>query len=179
MHVGEQFNVALTCAVIETSRAVVVPDVSQIEPGSIQMAPFEVLSGRRHPDIKTGMWRYFQYEYTVRLIADGFFGQDLAVPPISLNYRVNMLGAGAPQEGREKVYVLPQLPIRIVSLVPTIATDIRDAARDTFARHRRAKLSRDGRIRHRGHPVCVRRSARADRVGARLRHAAQTSRRDR
>jgi hypothetical protein len=134
VHVGEQFNVALTCAVVETTHTVVVPDVSQMEPASIQMAPFEVLSGRRHPDIKQGLWRYFQYEYTVRLIADGFFGQDLAVPPISLNYRVNMLGTGAPQEGREKSYVLPQLPIRIVSLVPTIATDIRDAALDTFAR---------------------------------------------
>ena len=40
----------------------------------------------------------------------------------------------ASQEGREKSYVLPQLPIRVVSLVPTITTDIRDAARDTFAR---------------------------------------------
>lgn len=133
VHVGEQFNVALTCAVVETTRAVVIADVSHIEPASIQMAPFEVLSGRRHPDIRSGMWRYFQYEYTVRLVADGFFGQDLAVPPISLSYRVNLLGAGATQEGREKTYVLPQLPIRIVSLVPTIATDIRDAARDTFA----------------------------------------------
>jgi hypothetical protein len=133
VHIGEQFNVALTCAVIEASRAVVVPDVSQIEPASIQMAPFEVLSGRKHPEIKSGMWRYFQYEYTVRLIADGFFGQDLAIPPISISYRVNMLGAGAAQEGREKAYVLPQLPIRIVSLVPTIATDIRDAPRGTFA----------------------------------------------
>jgi len=133
VHIGEQFNVALTCAVIETARVSVIADVSQIEPASIQLAPFEVLGGQRHPDIKSGRWRYFQYEYTVRLIADGFFGQDLAVPPISLNYRVNMTGAGASQEGREKTYVLPQLPIRIVSLVPTIATDIRDAARDTFA----------------------------------------------
>lgn len=134
VHVGEQFNVALTCAVVETTRAVVVPDVSQIEPAAIQLAPFEVLSGRRHPDVKQGIWRYFQYEYTARLVADGFFGQDLAVPPISLNYRVNMLGVGVEQEGREKTYVLPQLPIRVVSLVPTIATDIRDSPRDTFAR---------------------------------------------
>lgn len=133
VHIGEQFNVALTCAVIETPQVAVIADVSQIEPSSIQLAPFEVLSGLRHPDIKSGRWRYFQYEYTVRLIADGFFGQDLAVPPISLGYRVNMTGAGATQEGREKSYVLPQLPIRIVSLVPQIATDIRDAARDTFA----------------------------------------------
>jgi hypothetical protein len=133
VHVGEQFDVALTCAVVETTRAAVVPDVSQLEPASIEMAPFEVLSGRRHPDIRQGMWRYFQYEYTVRVIADGFFGQDLAVPPISLSYRVNMMGTGVLQEGREKTYVLPQLPIRVVSLVPAIATDIRDAARDTFA----------------------------------------------
>jgi hypothetical protein len=45
-----------------------------------------------------------------------------------------MLRADASQEGRERTYVLPQLPIRVVSLVPTIATDIRDSAGDTFAR---------------------------------------------
>lgn len=133
VHIGEQFNVALTCGVIETSRVSVVPDVGQIEPASIQLAPFEVLSGLRHPDIRAGVWRYFQYEYTLRLIADGFFGQDLAVPAVSLSYRVNLSDAGATQEGRESTYVLPQLPIRVVSLVPQIATDIRDAPRDTFA----------------------------------------------
>ena len=141
VHVGEQFDVALTCAVVETARAAVVPDVGQIEPAALQVAPFEVLGGRRHPDIKRGIWRYFQYEYTLRLVADGFFGQDLAIPPISLSYRVNLYGAGAAQEGRERTYVLPQLPIRVVSLVPTIATDIRDSPRDTFARIAERRLA--------------------------------------
>jgi hypothetical protein len=133
VHVGEQFDAALTCAVVETARVAVVPDLAELEPAAFQVAPFEVLRGRRHPDIKRGIWRYFQYEYTLRLVADGFFGEDLAIPPISLRYRVNLRGAGAAQEGREQTYVLPQLPIRVVSLVPIIATDIRDAPRDTFA----------------------------------------------
>lgn len=134
VHIGEQFDAALTCAVVETASAAVVPDFGPIEPAALQVAPFEVLRGRRHPDIKRGIWRYTQYEYTLRLVADGFFGEDLAIPPISLGYRVKLRGASAEQEGREQTYVLPQLPIRVVSLVPTLATDIRDSPRDTFAR---------------------------------------------
>jgi hypothetical protein len=141
VHMGEQFDVALTCAVVETARAAVVPDVAELEPAALEIAPFEVLRGRRHPDIKRGIWRYFQYEYTLRLITDGFFGEDIAIPPISLRYRVNLYGAGAAQEGLEKTYVLPQLPIRVVSLVPTIATDIRDSPRDTFARIAERRLA--------------------------------------
>jgi hypothetical protein len=133
VHVGEQFNLALTCAAIETARVTVVPEVGQIEPATIQLTPFEVLKGTRHPDIRSRLWRYFQYEYTLRLINDGFFGQDVAIPPVTLRYTVHTSGGGAEQQGIERTYVLPTVPVRIISLVPETAKDIRDAARGTFA----------------------------------------------
>src|ERR1700722_10659392 len=67
VHVGERFVLALTCSVIETGRVTVVPNLEQLDPGAIRLAPFEVLEGVRHEDIKAGMWRYFQYEYKLRL----------------------------------------------------------------------------------------------------------------
>jgi hypothetical protein len=133
VHVGEQFDLALTCAVIETARVTVVPEVGQIEPATIQLTPFEVLKGTRHPDIRSRLWRYFQYEYTLRLINDGFFGQDVAIPPVTLRYTVHTSGDGAEQQGIERSYVLPTVPVRIISLVPENAKDIRDASRGTFA----------------------------------------------
>jgi hypothetical protein len=133
VQVGEHFNLMLTCAVLETARVKVVPEVAPIEPATIQLAPFEVLKGTRHPDIRSRLWRYFQYEYTLRLINDGFFGQDVAIPAVTLRYTVHMSGAGAEQQGIERSYILPTLPVQIVSLVPASAKDIRDAPRTTFA----------------------------------------------
>jgi hypothetical protein len=133
VHIGEQFNLALTCAVVDTSRIAVVPDLSQVEPTTLQVAPFEVITGTRHPDIRAGIWRYLQFEYTLRLIADSFFGQDLTIPAVSIKYAVQVSDAGLAQQGQEKSYVLPVIPVRIISLVPQNASDIRDASRDTFA----------------------------------------------
>jgi hypothetical protein len=133
VHIGEQFNLAMTCAIVETSRVAVVPDLSQVEPSTIQLAPFEVIGGTRHPDIRAGMWRYLQFEYTLRLIADSFFGQDLSIPSLTIKYTVQVSDGGVAQQGREKSYVLPAMPVRIISLVPQSASDIRDASRETFA----------------------------------------------
>ena len=45
----------------------------------------------------------------------------------------NLKSAGADSAGREQSYVLPALPMRILSLVPRAAGDIRDASSLTFA----------------------------------------------
>src|SRR5262245_2151455 len=71
VEVGEQFTLTLTCGVIETRGTTVVPKMDQLDPGALQLDPFEVVGGSRHDDIQAPPWRYFQYEYTVRLI-----GQD-------------------------------------------------------------------------------------------------------
>ncbi|MEJ0040306.1 MAG: hypothetical protein WDO68_30495 [Gammaproteobacteria bacterium] len=133
VHVGEHFNVALTCSVLDTPRLAAVPDIAQIEPATVQFPPFEVMGGLRHPDVRAGSRRYFQFEYTLRVIADSFFGRDLPIPPVTLKYSLSMSSGDGSQQGRERAYILPAIPVRVISLVPQQAGDIRDASRNTFA----------------------------------------------
>lgn len=133
VHVAEQFRLTLTCRIVQSNRVSVIPAFSQLEPGAVQLAPFEVLDGVRHEDITAGIWRYFQYQYTLRLIAEDAFGQDIPIPPLSVAYNIQMEQDGTAQQGRERTYLLPVLPIRIVSLVPNLTSDIRDVSSETFA----------------------------------------------
>jgi hypothetical protein len=141
--VGERVILTLTCAVVETGSVKVVPDMNQLEPTVVPLSPFEVVRAVRHDDIQAPPWRYFQYEYTVRLVGDAFFGKDVDVPPLKVTYRIrSAIGGGT--EGRDQTYVLPALPMRIASLVPRSASDIRDASGNTFAdiEARRARATR-------------------------------------
>lgn len=131
VHVGEPFGLTLTCRVMETERAAVVPNVSDIEPTAIQLTPFDVVEGTRHEDIVVPPWRYLQYVYTVRLLGEEFFGRDVAIPPTNVTFRIRTGGAEA-AEGNEHTYVLPSMPMRILSLLPAQAADIRDPPVDTF-----------------------------------------------
>ena len=129
--VGERFTLLLTCGVIETNSVTVVPAVTQLQPGALSIAPFEVVGGRRLEDVVAPPWRYLQFEYDVRLLSEGFFGQDVTIPAVTVTYNVQAPGGGA--QGRDLGYVLPPLPMRVLSLVPRNAADIRDASGDTFA----------------------------------------------
>ena len=130
MRVGERFGLVLTCAVIEAGPITVVPVLNQLEPGALSITPFEVVSGARGEDMVAPPWRYVQFDYSVRLLSDGFFGQDVMVPGVTVTY--NLQTAGGTQ-GRDQTYMLPALPMRILSLVPRSASDIRDASGQTFA----------------------------------------------
>ena len=130
MRVGERFGLVLTCAVIEAGPIVVVPVLNQLEPGALSITPFEVVSGARGEDVVAPPWRYVQFDYSVRLLSDGFFGQDVMIPGVTVTY--NLQTAGGTQ-GRDQTYMLPALPMRILSLVPRSASDIRDASGQTFA----------------------------------------------
>lgn len=132
VHVGEQFTLTLTCATIETPRVRVAADAAELEPSAVQLTPFEVVGGVRRNDLVEAPWRYSQYEYRLRLFGDEFFGQDVAVPPFTVPYTVQVTSGAAAQEGREQTYVLPPMPVRISSLVPNNASDIRDASRESF-----------------------------------------------
>lgn len=129
LRIGERFGIVLTCAVIEVGDIVVVPQLNQLEPGALSLTPYEVVSGRRGQDVVVSPWRYVQFEYAVRLLSDGFFGQEVPVPPLTVTY--NLQGAGGTQ-GRDQTYQLPTLPMRILSLVPSGASDIRDSSGQTF-----------------------------------------------
>jgi hypothetical protein len=131
VRVGESFGLTLTCGVIETGPIAVVPALTQLEGGAIQLTPFEVVSATRRADVLAPPWRYVQFEYAVRLLNDGYFGQDVSLPAVTVTY--NLKSASADSTGREQSYVLPGLPMRILSLVPKAAGDIRDASTLTFA----------------------------------------------
>jgi hypothetical protein len=131
VRVGEKFGLVLTCSVIETGPITVVPVLNQLEPGALSLTPFEVVSGISHDDVVVSPWRYIQREYSVRLLSDGFFGQDVTIPALTVTYNLQERGSGS--QGRDQQYVLPPLPMRILSLVPKSADDIRDASGQTFA----------------------------------------------
>lgn len=131
IHVGEQFTLTLTCGVVEDERTRTVVDPDRLAPESLDLAPFEVLAGTAPEDVQAPPGRYFQRSYTLRVIGDEFFGQDIEIPSVGLTYRVDTLGATG-SRGRDRVYVLPTLPIRVHSLVPRDVEDIQDWSPDTF-----------------------------------------------
>jgi hypothetical protein len=133
VHVGEHFTLTLTCGLADTGRVTAVPDVKSLEPTTVQVAPFEVVRGVRHQDIhiQESPWRYLQYEYTLRLLGEGYFGRDVDIPSMNVTY--NIRSPGGETQGRDQVYALPALPMRVISLAPVKATDIRDTPRDSFA----------------------------------------------
>ena len=135
VRVGEPFSVVLTCAVLETDAAKVVPDQTRLEPSVVQFAPFEVLGGTHGADLRTDDRRFFQYEYRLRLIADGMFGRDVALPETKISYKVeSKVGQNTSLQGRDQSYILPAQSLRVLSLVPSDAADIRDtSSSDTFA----------------------------------------------
>ncbi len=133
VRVGEPFSVVLTCAVLETDAATVVVDQSRLEPSVVQFAPFEVLGGSHGADLRTDQRRFFQYEYRLRLIAETMFGRDAALPETKISYRVqSKVGQKTAIQGRDQTYLMPSQSIRVMSLVPADASDIRDTSVETF-----------------------------------------------
>lgn len=128
--VGERFAVVLTCATLETGPTTVVPNVSQLEGGAVQLTPFEVVNSTRRADVVAPPWRYVQFEYVTRLLNDGFFGQDVSIPALTVTY--NFKTSDGANTGRDQNYILPALPMRVLSLVPRGAADIRDTSAMTF-----------------------------------------------
>lgn len=131
VRVGERFGVTLTCGVIETGPITVVPAINQLEGGALALTPFDVVSSVRREDVLSPPWRYFQFEYVLRILSDGFFGQDVNIPALTVTY--NLKAQDSDTEGRDQSYILPALPMKVMSTVPRGADDIRDASDQTFA----------------------------------------------
>jgi hypothetical protein len=136
VRIGESFPVVLTCSLLETEAARVIADESNLEPAVIQLPPFDVLGGKRAKDVVTAGRRFVQYDYALRIIAENAFGRDMSLPALQLTYRIESRVAGASPlssvQGRDFSYVLPPLSVRVLSLVPDTATDIREAPVATF-----------------------------------------------
>lgn len=134
VRIGEAFDLSLTCAVLETDAVQVVPDQSHLDPAVAALAPFEVIGGSHPADLRAGHRRFFQYHYRLRIISPDAVGQDVRLAEIAIHYKVNSrLAANMALQGRDLVYFLPPQSIRIASLVPADAADIRDQAGENFA----------------------------------------------
>jgi hypothetical protein len=132
--VGEPFAASITCAVRADEAIDVVLDESRLPAAVIQLAPFEILDGSHPADLRTATHRFLQYHYTLRVISRDAIDRDIAFPDIHLSYRVQTRAGGDTVDGRDRTYVLPGQSVRLLSLVPIAADDIRDSADQSFAR---------------------------------------------
>ena len=133
VYVGERFSLTLTCSVIDTPALRIVAEQSKLDPAALQLPPFDVIDGIRHADIQAGRRRLFQYEYSLRVIAEDLFGREVAIPAVDVSYRVQNQVAGADTvESLDQTYRLPALPVRVMTLVSPQVVDIRDASAETF-----------------------------------------------
>jgi hypothetical protein len=134
VRVGETFDLSLTCAVLDNDSVQVVPDESRLAGGVIAMSPFEVVASTHPEDLHSGQRRFFQYQYTMRIITPDSLGSDVPVPIMSLHYRVNSkIAANASLQGRDLTYVLPPHSVRVLSMVSADAPDIRDSSDESFS----------------------------------------------
>jgi hypothetical protein len=130
--VGQPFTLGLTCAVLENDSVRVVPDQSPLAVGTVQLAPFELVGGSHPADLRSGQRRFFQYEYTLRIIDPNVIGQDVKLPDLSIHYRVESRVQAQSLEGRDRTYLLPAQSVHVTSMVPADAADIRDASNEPF-----------------------------------------------
>jgi hypothetical protein len=126
--IGQTFDVTLTCAVLDTESVQVVPDESRLNIASVQLTPFEIVGGDHPADSRTTTRRFLQYRYSIRTLDRDLIGHDINIQQMPISYRVHSkVGADASLEGRDLTYLLPAMPLKVLSLVPREATDIRDA----------------------------------------------------
>ena len=133
VHVGETLSVVLTCSLVDSPTLSVVADEGKLAPEAISLAPFEILDGSRAADLRTNDRRFFQFHYRLRLVSDALFGSDVSIPGTTFSYRTrSRVANGTMLDGLERTYELPPLSVRVLSLVPPGATDIRDVPPATF-----------------------------------------------
>ncbi len=134
VRIGETLSVILTCSAVDTPSLTVLVDETQLSPEAVALAPLEVLEGARAVDLREGGRRFIQHHYRARLLGDSLFGSDAVVPPVTISYRTQSRAAdGTATEGIERKHELPPLAVRVLSLVPADARDIREAPVPTLA----------------------------------------------
>jgi hypothetical protein len=141
IRIGEEFTVALTCRLADTSLEKTVLNESLLDPNVLALSPYQVKNGRRYKDIIRILpgpdgpvtFRSVQYAYTIKLIGEGFFGKDLPLSPLEIRYHIDLVtNKDVVTPGKERTYILSPLPMRIQSLVPKAANAIRDVGNGTF-----------------------------------------------
>ena len=134
VRIGEHFELWLTCAALETDAVQVVPDQSHLGVEVAALAPFEVVGGSHPADLRSGSRRFFQYQYILRIINPDAIGKDIKIPDTVIHYKVNSrVAANTSIQGRDLTYVLPPEEVRVASMVPADAADIRDSSGESFS----------------------------------------------
>jgi hypothetical protein len=134
VRIGETFDLSMTCAVLENDAVQVIPDESRLAGAVVAMAPYEVVASQHAEDLHSGQRRFFQYQYTMRIINPDAIGSDVPIPIMSLHYRINSkIAENASVQGRDLTYVLPPHTVRVLSLVSADAPDIRDSSDESFS----------------------------------------------
>lgn len=147
VRIGEIFSAVLTCRVVETESLSVVVDRAKLNPVAAGLPPFDVLGGTSAPDLRAGDHRLFQYEYRLRIISDSLFGTEVPLPDLPVTYRVQtQVSQGGSAQDSERVYSLPPQSVRVISVVPMDASDIRDASPTTVAHIEAASFRADALI---------------------------------
>jgi hypothetical protein len=132
VRVAEPFTLLLTCSIAESDQQHVIIDQAKLAPEAISLSPFEVIGGGSLVESRSGGQWFFQRLYRVRILTDAV-GEDVPLPPVVVTYQLETeSSAGGRTGGIERRHELPTLPMRVVSLVPAGADDIREAAIDTF-----------------------------------------------
>jgi hypothetical protein len=133
VRIAEPFALVLTCAVTESSDQHVIVDQAKLSPDALPLSPFEVVGGGPLTESQSGDHTFFQRVYRVRILTETM-GTDIQIPSIVVSYQLETASpAGGQARGIERRHELPALSMRVVSLVPAEADDIREAAIDTFA----------------------------------------------
>jgi hypothetical protein len=146
VRVGEPFALVLTCSALQSGEATAIVDRGPLDPRAVELPPFEVVTGKAATDIQADGRLFFQYEYTLRFVSDTSFGQDVLLPALSLSYRLRTTGTTSENgsTGIERRLSMPRESVRISSIVPADARDIRDAGGTTFTDV--ARLQSRGRL---------------------------------
>ena len=71
-----------------------------LAPSALHLVPFDIVGGERFRDILKTPRRFFQYQYTMRVLGEEFFGKEVTLPRLQISYRVqNSLQGGAALAG--------------------------------------------------------------------------------
>jgi len=143
--VGETFVMWVTCRIVETELDRVTSDFITLQAESIEVSPFEVVSGERSRDVREGIVSFLQFVYRLRLPPGNYFGLDLPLPQIEIMYRIERrLEEGLFIPGRELRHVIPAEPIHIIAAVSEETDGLRPLEGETFASASERQFLADG-----------------------------------
>ena len=83
VRVGEHFRLTLTCAVLDTNVCGWWSTNLPLHRRRLHRVPFDIVDGQRFRDIQNAPRRFFQYQYTMRVLGEEFFGRILPCPGCS------------------------------------------------------------------------------------------------